>query len=74
MACYLKDLPLNSTYIDIILELNLTWDDLNLPTLTDEQTIDFFHNYFKLVSVLSRNATYKQRYTVRFYPQMIVIE
>jgi predicted 3-demethylubiquinone-9 3-methyltransferase (glyoxalase superfamily) len=66
MICYFKDLPLNLTYIDILMGLNLTWENLNFASLTDEQTIDFFENYFEYISILSAKATYEQKYAVCF--------
>lgn len=66
ILCYLKDLPLSTGYIDVLAKMNLTWGTLSFTALSDEQTTDFFQNYFGFVSMLFKNPTYRQQYAVCF--------
>jgi hypothetical protein len=64
ILCYLKDLPVSTAYVDVLAKMNLTWGTMNFAVLSDEQTTDFFQNYFGFVATLFKNPVYRQQYAV----------
>lgn len=67
MLYYFKELPLDFNYANVLVNLNLNWESMDIISQTDEQTVDFFQNYFGYVSNLFKDAGCRQKYEVCFF-------